>query len=103
MVTMIQQMKEAIENLGKQHDDDDTINDDSEENGLEDDDNFDVFHKNLDVTTEADEVCMDALNKLTCRGKDIVQLPMGKAWDQDLDEDDNQYTNTLMELSRSSS
>ena len=46
MVTMIQQMKEAIENLGKQHDDDDTINDDAEENGLEDDDNFDVFHKN---------------------------------------------------------
>ena len=103
MVTMIHQMKEAIENLRKYHDDDDTINDDSEENGLEEDDNFDVFHKNLDVTTEADEVCMDALNKLTRRGKYIVQSPMGKAWDQDLDEDDNQYTNTLMELIRSSS
>ena len=103
MVTMIQQMKEAIENMGKHHDDNDTINDDAEENGLEDDDNFDVFQNNLDVTTEADELCMDVLNKLTCRGKDIFQLLMGKAWDQDLDEDDNQYTNTLMELIRSSS
>ena len=75
----------------------------AEENRLEDDDNFDVFQNNLDVTTEADELCMDVLNKLTCRGKDIFQLLMGKAWDQDLDEDDNQYTNTLMELIRSSS
>ena len=46
MVTIIQKMKEVIENLGKHHDDDDTTNDDAEENGLEDDDNFDVFHKN---------------------------------------------------------
>ena len=46
---------------------------------------------------------MDDMNNLTCRGKDVVQLLMGEAWDQDLDQDDNQYTNTLMELIRSSS
>ena len=50
---MKQQMKEDIENKGKHHDDDGAIDDDAEENGLGDNEDFDGFDENEDVTSEA--------------------------------------------------
>ena len=47
---MKQKMKEESENPGKHHDDSDIIDDDAEENGLEDGEGFDGFHKNDYVT-----------------------------------------------------
>ena len=54
IVTMIQQMKEYSENLGKRHYDDDTLDDDAEKNLLEENEDFYEFHDNEDVTNEAD-------------------------------------------------
>jgi len=95
IVTMTQQMKEESENQGKHHDDDGAIDDDAEENGLGDNEDFDGFDENEDVTSEADEAYMDALNKLTGSGNDVAQFLMGEDWDQDLDEDDEDYTSPL--------
>ena len=46
-------MKEDSENKGKNHDDDGAIDDDAEENGLGDNEDFDGFDENEDVTSEA--------------------------------------------------
>ena len=50
---MEQQTKEESKNVVNHHDDDGIINDNAEENGLEDDGDFDVFHDNEDVTRKA--------------------------------------------------
>ena len=96
-------MKEESENPGKHHDDEGAINDDAEENGLGDDDNFDNFDDNEDVTREADEAYMDVLNNITGRENNVIQFLMGEDWDQDLDEDDEYYNIPLVVLIISSS
>ena len=99
---MPQQMKEYSDNMGKQHDDDGIINYDADENGLEDDEDFDIFNENEDVTREADEAYLDMLNDITGSGNNVVQFLMGEEWDQDLDKDYDNYTRTLMALISSS-
>ena len=64
------------------------IDDDSKENRLGGYDDFDGFHENEDVTSEADGVDMGALNKLTGRGNNFSEFLMGVDWDKDLHEDD---------------
>ena len=85
---MKHQMKKEIENPGKHHDDDGIIDDDDEKNGLEDDEYFDGFHNNEDVTSKANQTYMGVLNKLTRSGKDVTQFLMGEDWDRDPDKDD---------------
>ena len=68
MATMTHNIKEESDNTGKHHDDDGTIDDDKEENGLGDDEDFDGFDKNEDVTSETDEVYICALNNRTGSG-----------------------------------
>ena len=51
---MAQYINEDSENPGKKHDDDGIIDDDSKENGLEEDEDFDGFHKNEDIISEFD-------------------------------------------------
>ena len=46
---------------------------------------------------------MDVLNKLTGSGNDVAQFLVEEDLDQDLDEDDEDYTSPLMELISSSS
>ena len=50
---MTHYMKEDIENQGKHHDDNGTIDDYAKVNGLEEDDYFCGFHENEDVISEA--------------------------------------------------
>ena len=88
IVTMTQQMKKEVENPGKHHDDDGIFDDDDAKNGLEDDEYFDGFHNNEDVTSKADQTYMGVLNKLTRSGKDVTQFLMGEDWDRDPDKDD---------------
>ena len=57
----------------------------------------------MDVTSEADKLYMDALNNIIFSRNDVDQLLMGEDWDQDLDEDDEDYTSPLMNLTSSSS
>ena len=62
---MTHQMKEESENMGKHHDDDGIIDDESEEHVLGYDEDFDVFHKNEDVTRKADWRTMSILMGFT--------------------------------------
>ena len=89
---MPHQKKEESENQEKHHDDYGAIDIDSEEIGLGDNKDFDGFDNNEAVTSEADDAYMDPLNKSTGSGNDVTQFLMGNDWDQDLDEDDEDYT-----------
>ena len=84
--------------MGKHHDYDNAIVNDSKENGLEEDDDFDGFHDNKYVTGEDEETYMNVLNKLTDSGEYVDQFLIEEEWDQDLHEDNEDYTNTFMEL-----
>ena len=84
IVITTQQMKEENDNQGTHHDDDGAIDDDAEENELGENEDFDGFDKNEDVTSEVDEDYMDALNKLTGSGNDVAQFFMGEDWDQEV-------------------
>ena len=57
----------------------------------------------MDVTSEADKLYMDALNNIIVSRNNVDHLLMGEEWDQDLDEDDEDYTSPLMNLTSSSS
>ena len=57
----------------------------------------------MDVTSEADKLYMDALNNIIFSRNNVEHLLMGEEWDQDLDEDDEDYTIPLMNLTSSSS
>ena len=104
MMTIKQQLKEDSGNQGKQNvDDDGTINDDNNKNGLVGDEDFDGFDKNQYVISEADKAYMDEFNKSTDSGNDVAQFLIGKDWDQNLDQDDEEYTSPLMGLITSSS
>ena len=89
--------------MGKHHDDDCAINDESKENGLGENDNFDGFDDNEDVASEADETYMDMLNKLAGSGTFVAKFLMGEDWYQDLDEDNEDVISPLMKFIRSSS
>ena len=77
------------------------MDNDAKENKLEDAEDFYGFHDYEDVTSKADEAYMDALNKLIGSGNDVSQFLMGEDWDQEISEDDEDYTSPLMELTRS--
>jgi len=53
-----------------------------------DDDEWEGFDENEDVTNPSDEAYMSALNKLTAGG-DISQFLMGDGWDDDFDDEDD--------------
>ena len=65
-------MKENRKDTGNHLDDDGIIDDDTKGNGMEGDKDFDVFHNNEDVTSEADEAYMDTLNDLTGSGNNVT-------------------------------
>ena len=70
---------------------------------MEEDEDYDWFHDNEDVTRKADKSYMDLLNKLIVRGNYVSQFLMGDYWYQKLYKDYEDYTSTLMELIRYSS
>ena len=51
---MTQKMKEDSDNPGMHHDDYGIIDDDVEKNGMKENEDFDGFHENEDVTSEDD-------------------------------------------------
>ena len=61
IVIMTQQMKEESENQGKHHYDDGAINDDAEENRLGENEDYDGFNENEDVTSEALPIMVNSL------------------------------------------
>ena len=67
IVIVIHQIKEESENQGKHHDDDGSINDDAEENGLRDNGDFDGFDDNEDVTSEALPIMVNFLCQVLAR------------------------------------
>ena len=78
--------------MGDHHNDDGAIDDESKEYGVGDNEYFDGFGKNQDVTSKDNEAYMDALNSLTGSGNNVSQFLMGEDQNQDLDKDDAEYT-----------
>ena len=54
-----------------------------EENGVGENEDFNGFDKNEDVTIEADKAYMDALDNLTWSGNNVFQVVMWEYWDQE--------------------
>jgi len=93
VVTMTERMKEEAER--EDDDEDGDIEEDAEE-GEGDEEDFEGFDENEDVTSEADEAYMEALNKLTGSGADVGRFLIGDDWDADADDDDDEnYTSPL--------
>ena len=88
-VTMAERMKEDEEKEEKE----DGKDIDEEVEDAYDDDDFEGFGEDEDVTSEADEAYMEALSKLKAGG-DVGQFLIGEDWDQE-DDDDDMYTSPI--------
>eukprot|EP00584_Thalassiosira_punctigera_P008909 CAMPEP_0172545150 /NCGR_PEP_ID=MMETSP1067-20121228/15144_1 /TAXON_ID=265564 ORGANISM="Thalassiosira punctigera, Strain Tpunct2005C2" /NCGR_SAMPLE_ID=MMETSP1067 /ASSEMBLY_ACC=CAM_ASM_000444 /LENGTH=1077 /DNA_ID=CAMNT_0013331839 /DNA_START=115 /DNA_END=3348 /DNA_ORIENTATION=+ len=83
-VKLAAKMKEDVEK--GQKDDDAAI----EPEAGDDDDGWEGFGEDEDVTSPNDEAYVSALNKLTAGG-DVSQFLLGEAWDDDFDDLDDDY------------
>lgn len=95
VVSMTEKMKEEADKEENEEDDEQ----DFEEEAEEYDDDDEGFGEDEDVTNEADEMYMDALNQLSSGGGDAVaRFLIGEDWDADYDDDDDDFVSPLDEV-----
>jgi len=98
IVSLTEKMKEDSEKEAAAEEDEE--GDIEDEADLYDEDDDEGFGEDEDVTNDADEMYMDALNKLSSGGggDDIARFLIGDDWDQDYDDDDDDCVSPLDEV-----